>query len=244
MPITRKRRRTTTGGIRRKKVFRQRRFRRHRMFPASLTSRRAELKSLDTLKTTYALNTTGAISTLNLIRVGSTFCNRIGRRVELTSLAVYGLIESIRTSTVNDWVRIIILYDRQTNGAAPAQADIIQSTDQATTNQSDVFSGINLNNRDRFIIIRDMRIYLPTVTNTAGVLTNVNATDPISKTFRIVDYMKLGGMLTQFKADSAPAVVGDISTGGLFLLTIGRQASGSEGYQASLEFRLRYRDHS
>lgn len=48
---------------------------------------------------------------------------------------------------------------------------------------------------------------------------------------------------TQYKADSSPAVIGDISTGGLFLLTLGATVAASEAYQFGGSFRLRYSDN-
>jgi len=52
----------------------------------------------------------------------------------------------------------------------------------------------------------------------------------------------LGGELTQYKADSAPAVIGDIATGGLFMLVLGNQAAGAEGYSVLGKTRLRFND--
>lgn len=214
-----------------------------RPFPGQLRGQQGpELKSLDLPLAQYNLNTTAVLTPLNLIRVGSTFCNRIGRKIEMQSLRVSGRLDAIRTIADGEYLRVMIVYDRQANGALPAIADVLQTTDQATANTTTSYSGINLNNRDRFVILRDERIVTPAVTYTAGVETNVGIIDPVHRLTNFDWYIKLKGMLTQYKADSAPAVIGDIATGSLLLITFGDQASGSEGFSIALESRLRYLD--
>lgn len=215
-----------------------------RPFPAQLRVRglAVEKKAVDLAATTYALNQTAVITPINLIRVGSTFCNRIGRKINMKSVKVDGNINFIRTVNDEDYVRIMIVYDRQTNGALPAIADILQDTDQATANTTNSFSGANVNNVDRFQVLRDHRIHLPSFTYTAGQVSNLGGVDPVSTTFFIDDYIKLNGLLTQYKADSSPAVIGDIASGALYLVTFGSAVAGSEGYQFAAKLRLRYTD--
>ncbi len=215
-------------------------FSRSRIPASTLRTLSTEIKSLDIPRASYALNTTGSVTPLNLIRAGSSFFNRIGRRIELRSIHMKGTINQIRTTNSWDYVRVMIVYDRQTNGALPAIADILQSTDQAGTNTTTSFSDINLNNRDRFQVLRDLRICLPSFTLTAGQVTNPGFVDPVSQTFNIKEFKKIKSEITQYKTDSSPADISDIATGGLFLVTLGFQAAGSEGFDADLEFRLRY----
>lgn len=226
-------------------TFRAAGFNLPRKLPASLvTSNRppGELKSLDNPAFVGTLSALAQLTTQNLIRAGSSYFNRIGRKIDMRTFRLVALISPLRTCTFHDYVRILVVYDRQTNGALPAAADILQTTDQAGTNTNGGFSGVNLNNRDRFLILRDMRITLPSLTDTAGVITNVGVIDPVSKSINIDMYIKLKGLITQYKADSAPAVIGDIATGSLIVMTIGIQAAGTEGYQISYETRLRYGD--
>lgn len=212
--------------------------------PADLTALRAEVKALDTVGGTFAINTTGTILPLNLIRAGASFFNRIGRRVELKSLMIKTNIVPLRTAAVQDYLRMAIIYDRQTNGANPTLQDIFQTTDQAGANTLSVFSDINLNNRDRFHIFFDKRIVLPSLNVAAGVITQLGPADPIQPWVNVFKFIKLKGEVTQFKADSAPAVVGDIATGGLFFVSYGSQAAAAEGWQGNVETRLRYNDHA
>lgn len=212
--------------------------------PGALRSGRHELKSVDVPTGVVLCNTTAVITPLNLIRAGSSFNNRVGRKIEMISLRLVGQMVSVRTTVAQDYNRIMLVYDRQTNGALPAIADILQATDQAGTNTTDSFTGINLNNRDRFVILRDEHLCMPTQTQAAGtVITNPGGQiDPVSTTFKLDWYVKLKGLVAQFKADSAPAVIGDISTGGLYLVTFGDNVAGTEGWALETQTRLRYLD--
>jgi len=200
-----------------------------------------EIKSLDITSAQYGISTTATITPLNLIRAGSSFFNRIGRKVEFKSLHLKCFLTAVRTAGF-DYARIMVVYDSQTNGTLPAISDILQDCDQAGTNTTNSLASANLNNRDRFRIIMDERVVLPAVTVTAGVVTAEGSPDPIKKFIDLDRFIPLKGYTTQYKADSSPAVTGDIATGGLYFVTLGAQASGSEGYNAYMSSRLRYMD--
>ena len=202
-----------------------------------------EIKALDMPYATYTLNATAVITPLNLIRAGSSFFNRIGRRIEMKSLHFKGLISPLRTVAAGDYVRVMIVYDSQTNGAPPNISDILQDTDQAGANSTNSYSSINLNNRDRFKVLCDYRIVLPSATVTAGVISNPGFIDPTAVSFDLERFIKLKGLPTYYKADSSPAVIGDIATGGLYLVTYGSIGAGSEGFQLVASTRLRYNDN-
>jgi len=191
-----------------------------------------------------ALNTTGSMVPLNLIQAGSSFFNRVGRKVMLKSVRLTGQI-SFTAHAIQadcDYARIIVFYDRQTNGTLPTIANILQDTDQAGTNTSNALCGINLDNRDRFKIIIDKRVFLPTATTQAGFVASA-LTFTNQEPLLVDEFRKLTGLETHYKADSAPSVIGDIATGGLFLCTLTyTNAAGSENYLMDWNARLRYTD--
>jgi len=191
-----------------------------------------------------ALNSTGNIYPLNLIQTGSSMYNRIGRRIEMVSLRFTGNLFalSVTRAAIMDLARIAIVYDRQTNGATPTISDVFQDTDQAGTNTTSSMSGINMNNRERFVVLMDKRILLPQATDTATVLTNTfpNSTEDW---VHIDEFRKLRGLTTHYKADSNPAVVGDISTGGLFIIGFAGLPAGGEIFSLpTWNCRLKYID--
>jgi len=204
---------------------------------------KGEIKSVDIPSSSFGLSTTAVITPINLISAGSSYFNRIGRKITLKSLHVKLFLDNLRTTASADYLRIMVVYDGQSNGSLPSISDIIQDTDQTGTNATYSSSSTNLNNRDRFRVLADWRLVPPTCTNTAGVITNLSAIDPVQPLMDLERYIKLKGLSTQYKADSSPAVIGDIATGALLLVTYGRVASGSEGWRALGSLRLRYTDN-
>jgi len=192
-----------------------------------------------------AMNTTGTVQCINLIQVGSSMFNRIGRKIEMRSIRLVCDIDTLmvtRATTTPGLGRIMVIYDRQTNGANPVITDFLQDTDQAGTNTTTSLSGLNMNNRERFVTLIDVKVTLPQATNTAGVLTNVFPNDLAIPT-RIDEFRKLKGLTTHYKADSNPAVIGDLSTGGLFIISLANnQAAGTELYSYDWNVRLKYTD--
>jgi len=221
-------------------------------------SLKGEVKSLDVGSATavapggtpLTVNQTGLIGAINLVTAGSFFFNRVGRKIEMRSVELSYQITTLTATltTPQDWLRIMIVYDRQTNGAYPAISDVLQDTDSAGANTSGVSAGLNLNNRDRFLVVYDDRTQLPAMTNTAGVVSNAfpnsfggrNGTSTGFGNVHIFRKFK-GGLVAHFKADSTPAVIGDVATGGLYVITLGTQAVGNYSI-TPWKFRVRYTD--
>jgi len=209
---------------------------------------RAEVKMVDQVNgntfVTLPLNTTASIQCLNLIQEGSSFYNRIGRRIEMKSVHLTGIIQQTSHATViNDYVRILVVYDRQPNGALPAISTMLASYDQTGTSTTTVFDGVNPDQRERFAVMADIRLALPASSGTsAGAPSSSSAADGVNATFNINRFINLRGLQTHYQASSNPAVIGDVSTGALYIVGFGGIASGSEGYQGRIGVRLRYCD--
>lgn len=231
------------------------------------TGRKGEIKAVDypngaPLQITAMYNPQNmTIYPVNLVQAGSSFFNRVGRKIEMKSLHIHGKIlpavgaaANLNAQSLNtaEYSRIIVFYDRQVNGAVPAYTDILQNTDQAGNPTTSAYSDINLNNRERFVILMDERRFLPAVPP-AGTTTipafgsNEAATDG---SLHFNRFIKLKGLLTHFKADSSPAVIGDIATGGLFVAIMSDLATPTGGagstptyqYATYWTARLRYDD--
>lgn len=203
----------------------------------------AETKVVDTVNgsgnITLNLNTTPNLDAMNLIQSGSAFYQRVGRRVEMQSLHLYGFLNQTGTAAQEGFARILVIYDRQTNGALPSYATLMANYDQSGTATSSVYSGLNPDERERFVILADFKITTPYVTAATFV---PGSTDGPSGTYKIDRFIKLRGLQTHYKADSVPAVIGDVATGSLLLVGVGDKASGSEGWNAVLSWRIRYSD--
>lgn len=227
------------------------------MIPAMLRAGRnttpTEIKSTDCqlyTATPIQFKTAGVIKDLLAMPgEGPGFYDRIGRRTRGLSLEVRGMIQPTLLNAAEvkqQFARVIIYYDRQTNGALPSIAAVLTDYDTggAVTSGS-VFNGVNMDNRDRFMIIRDRKFVLPAIgalgvtsANTATGLTH-NSADLKESLVNYCEYIKLNGLETQYKNTSG-GLASDISTGSFGIIVISSgDANATAAY--SIAFNTRYK---
>lgn len=187
---------------------------------------RRELKTIDT---SLGINivSTGAVTCLNLIGQGSDYNQRDGRIVQLKSILMrFSVFPNTTTGSLNagDTARVLVVYDKQTNGTALAVANILQALDP--------HAAMNLNYRDRWVVLIDKQIGLGAATYSSGALVNGS---PFSRTYNI--YKKLN-MDQVFQ--STGNTLADISTGAIWLYTISMAANATTLYGYS---RIRFTDN-
>lgn len=195
-----------------------------------------EKKVIDVAAGTIQINTTGSFNLLNGCVQGSDYSNRIGRKIVMRSLYIRGFAfpepSATAANSPSQQARMIIFLDSQPNGAAPAVTDLLNSATPA--------SQLNLNNRDRFRVLRDQtfvfgpQVYAvsataaPTVTGTPSVA-DVNC------------YVKMGHE-TIFNAGNA-GTIGDINSGALYMFWIGSVTAGTgQDANAFVSSRVRFLD--
>lgn len=213
------------------------------MAPSAVEKKVLFTGTADSINGLYALNSTGSIYAINLAQVGSSMFNRVGRRIQMRSvrmrIQIKPLIGVTRTASV-DTAKISIVYDKQTNGAYPTLADVYQDTEQSGANTASSLSGLNMNNRDRFITVMEKCIPLGAgVLATSGLISGIFPQD--LTTIYIDEYRKLN-LTTHFRSDSNPAVIGDVGNGGLYFITFANLVAGSELYAVEWNCRLKYVD--
>jgi len=143
---------------------------------------------------------------------------------------------------VPEYLRHMIVYDRQPNGAPPAIADLLLDYFNNGTTQTNSFSGINMNNADRFVVLRDMRVHIPT--NAGG---QPSAQSQAIEAFdankvNINEFILLKNLETHYKSTTNPAAIGDIATGALWFVQFGSASAATCAYAVDWTARLRYTD--
>jgi len=189
-----------------------------RGFYGSYTKRgRSELKVIENAVTSIpTVSTAGSVVALNLVAQGTDFTNRVGRVTRNKSLLWRCMAKSENTATNSEGevVRVMLLYDSQPNsaGAVPAVTDVLTS--------ADIYSGMNLSNRDRFKVLWDKRLILWSNNYTANVLTAGSPHPVWKEKFLRFDletvYSGTGG------------TIGNIGTGSLLMLNIALNGSVAE----------------
>lgn len=199
-----------------------------------------ELKAFDTPQFTNAFRTPSAATSLspviNVLINGPELYQRIGRKIYMKSLQIKGFILNAATS-VQDTIRLMLVYDSQSNGAAPVIADILANMNgtPATTGMSMV----NLNNRQRFQILRDQHWTVPAVTNTAGVLTNGPQFNDTMGRFEINWFVKLKGLETVYNNLNG-GTIADLASGALYMAFVSNDVDATWNFRGVS--RLRYYD--
>lgn len=155
---------------------------------------------------------------LNHTAQGAGSLNRIGRKITMRSLYVRYSCSLAPTSLGGSPLRILIVYDKQSNAIAPAITDILVANDFNAVN--------NLNNSDRFITIADE------LTKPLSVGNNTSVAGTI--------YRKLG-LDVIFKDTSANDIT-DITTGSVYAF-IAQTSAVTVVTPAVLSFcRIRFTD--
>ena len=164
------------------------------------------MKFIDPATLGTNVGSAGQVNLLNGVVAGTDYNQRIGRKTLIKSLLIRYTINPV-ASTVNpngDVVRVMVIYDNQTNGALPSVSDVLQSA---------FFQApMNLNNRDRFKVIYDKFHPMAAFAYSAGALTTGS---PITK--NVTKYKKCS---LDCIFSGTTAAVGSIATGGIYVLTI------------------------
>lgn len=228
--VTRKRKAGSSGPKGKKRRFNK--------APAVLRLRQSEKKCVDT--SSANLNCSSAYPQLlcNGLVPGTGSNNRVGRKISMRSISLRGWIffAQAGTTPTADFMRLVLVYDRQPNGALPAFADVFQDTNQAGTTNTDSLSNVNINNADRFKIIKEF-VWASPGAAAAAAYSGINE----QRVLELKAFIKLNALETHYNAGTA-GTVADITTGSLFLMAAGLNGAADYQYRIKINARLRYAD--
>jgi len=138
--------------------------------------------------------------------------NRQGRQVHWKSIHIKGLLRPQSTAIGANLARLMVIWDHQNNsGTGGTEAEILNNTVSS-------ICFTNLNNKDRFTILRD-------ITWAQGA--KASQVSDASNTYPIDIYVNLKGYKTQYSGTTA--AIGAVATGNIILLTTGTQVAGQAG---------------
>lgn len=194
---------------------------------------RTALKTNDTVINTSTLtNGATAIYHLSGIESGANEFTRSGQKLIYKS--IYIRSQCIRTApatgpthTIIPYsLRFMLIYDKQTNGAAPVGTDILQQFNPITgiTNSSrTIDQPMNLQNRDRFIVLRDK-----TIANNGTVE---------KPAFRY-DLYKKCNLKTVYSSSDTTGAISAVRSGAILLLVHLITAQGALDSQVAMQFQM------
>lgn len=198
----------------------------------------SEKKYIDNF-TTSEIISGGQVTIINGLQPGGFYYNRIGKKIRMVGVRLKGEIypNQTNTSAFNNHTefRMCIVYDKQTNGANPTYTNIFQDRALSTT-QINVASNVNIDNRERFIVIMDKRLQLPPIGITGSLTTQQQLNYSLNGI--IDEYMKIS-LETGYNAGNAGSVA-DVTSGGLFLvLNADAGATGSTNHAFTFQWNTR-----
>jgi len=166
--------------------------------------------------------TAGAIQLLNGVTQGTDYNNRIGRKMLMKSIMCRFIVKLGTVDSPGQVIRLLIVYDAQTNAALPAVTDVLQT--------ADVLSPMNLNNRDRFKILSDKWWSTGAFDQTAGALTAGEFCPAMEKFYKKINL--------EVNNSGTANTIGSIATGGVYAIVIGEVATND----FELYSRIRFTD--
>lgn len=184
---------------------------------------KSEWKYLDT-PISATVSQTASLTLLNGMQNGNTATTRIGSKIDIKSLQMRMDMSSVLSNvTLGSEIRLVILQDKQTNGAAPPNLASIMTS-------ADYLGMRNLDNRKRYKFLLD-KTFVITPTGTEG-----------QEQF-YTKYLKWNRRPIQTEYNSTNAgTVADITTNSLYVLLVGDQVSASYTPGLNGLFRIRFTD--
>jgi len=190
---------------------------------------RGELKAVDLWSGSAVVgdHTAPTVQLINGVARGDDINERIGRQITMRSVQVSAVLvpNVTQASQVPSCVRMMIVYDRQANAAAPTLASVL-----VMHNVTSAIVGIrNLEFRERFQVIKDDIISLPGSSSTA-----YQDGPRIWKVYLPVN------LVTTFNSGDAGDIA-DIATGSLYLFMFSNVSAGQP--YCAWTSRVRYADN-
>ncbi len=183
-----------------------------------------ENKFFDTTLGTTALATAGVIlsPTLNLVLQGVSESNRIGRKMTITRINMrMFIVLNSGTAVTSETYRLMVVLDRQANGAAATITDVLETADEKSFN--------NLANSQRFLVLKD---WYGSINKTADIGTNINSQ------LKVVTFFKEVNIPIEFSATAG--AITDIRSNNLLLLGL---SSVGATISISHTTRIRFSDN-
>jgi hypothetical protein len=173
--------------------------------------RSPELKHVSLASANYALDTTGSVTLLNSVAAGTDDTNRIGRHFRMRRIRINGYTVASQSPAGATLSRIMLVYDKQSNGALPTIAQILEASTSV--------SNLNTDYLDRFVILKDWR--------QAEAKFDQTATTSVSGSPQNHEFIFDQVASLDVEYSSAAAGIANIVTGSLLLVTVGSNAAGN-----------------
>lgn len=195
-----------------------------------------ERKYIDLTTTNTAVSTTAGIACLNQMTQGTSAVTRVGNKIVIKSIQCKGIFrleqavdEAVSILAPAQAARFMIILDKQPNGVIATATDIFEVN-------NDVFSPINMQYRERFVVLCDKLFALGPAASTAsaGVVTWGSGTQ------KIINWYKKCSIPVTYGGNAG--LMSDLRTNAIYIVLMGQIASGDTDTNFSGYTRIRFVD--
>lgn len=203
---------------------------------------KAELKCLDVAQQVLTFNKTTTPPTFQLLNAvvnGAEIYQRTGRKIYMKSIHLKGAIYPTNgtPSTSMGALRLIVFFDAQPNAAAPTIATLLKDANAAAGTSQ--FSELNLDNRERFTILRE-KIFVMGQSTTVTNIGQAVAQDG-TQCLHLNEFIKLKRIEALFNATNG-GTIADVTSGAIFIVALSDSVMADGSWFLSYSSRLRYYD--
>lgn len=180
-----------------------------------------ELKDITTTgATSLTLFNSGAgqLILLNGVARGAAATERVGRQIKMKSIYLRYVCYPAPTSAGASPVRVMIVYDKQTNTVAPTALEILTV--------DNVYSPNQLANSRRFVTLMDRVLAISTLGEAVGT----------------IEFYKKMNLDTQFNAVGNTGTVTDIQSGSIYMFVWGTAGIQTASLLGGWTARIRFED--
>lgn len=161
---------------------------------------------------------------INKVAEGTGINQRVGRKIQLGTFSMkYTITSAANFSSAA--MRIMVIYDKQSNGTLFTSTDIFQQSGYPAT------AYYNLNNRDRFLVLKDIKLSINPISS--------------SQTSKYTGSFGLNLKMLPSTYNTTTGIYQAVTTGALFLVIISSaDNTGADNTKPHTEYfwRLRYYD--
>jgi len=199
-----------------------------------------------------AISATPIRITLNAIKTGDQFYERVGHKITMKDIEIwYRISLNYNGLARKDVIRLLVLYDRSPTdadgkGHLPEKETVISSYDAQGSTSSTSEDNINPTQIRRFLVLKDYKIYLST--DGSGIDQDAQNGEMcgIDRSAKIADrfLIDLHGLVSYYRPHEAPEAnpsIRQITTGSLLLYVFGLHPE-DDGWNLHYNARLRYSD--
>jgi len=146
------------------------------------------------------------------IKQGTTKNTRLGNKLHAYAIRIKGQVY-LPTTTLGDVIRVMLVRDKQANGATPAVNLVLEGNGAAGAATVNDYQ--NMDNIDRFVIVKDRRIVMNPQIGSAST-----SSTPFVKDFKMNHKCR-----TRIDYNSTTGAIGEIRSENYFMIVISEQGN-------------------